>query len=236
MPTETNSLTGSTNLSPLDSVTSRRGLLRVGTVLGGAGLLTATPAGKALGHRVEDDPMVRKPILVGANPGMQLFGDDGACTAYLSTWVVDWSTHGSGTAMVLWQPEGVRVRGESPHLALWLAESFVRHFPELEGLPWPAPQFRRSKVRVSLDLASGMQVRGGEISARMSHVLDRRAFATDAFPLAGVAHSLSLVLAPCARARALVAGHRLAGDVSVGGTADRPSSSAFLTAAEVWRR
>ncbi|WP_223205769.1 hypothetical protein [Streptomyces xanthii] len=181
------------------------------------------------------DPGLRKPILVGANPGLQLFDGSGACTAYLSTWQVDWSTHGAGNAFVLWRPDGVRAVGEDPELTLWLADHFVRHFPELDGLPWPAPRFRQAAVRVRLDLASGLWAGGGGIEVSMGDVLDRRAFATDGFPLAGVEHSLSLVTGPCGRARVRVDGRLQPGEISRGGSPGRPSSSAFLAAAEVWR-
>ncbi|WP_199551041.1 hypothetical protein [Streptomyces sp. N35] len=214
---------------------SRRGIMRMGTALGAMGLLaTATPASGG-GGAPANKPPPRQPILVGANPGLQLFDRSGSCTAYISTWQVEWSTHGAGNVLVLWRPDGVRVVGEDPHLALWLADHFVRHFPELEGLPWTAPRFHRSTVQVRLDLASGLQARGGGIDVRMAEVLDRRAFATDQFPLGGVEHSLSLVLGPCGRARALVDGRVQPGEISRGGTPDRPSSSAFLAAAEVWR-
>ncbi|MFI7005500.1 hypothetical protein [Streptomyces sp. NPDC050145] len=208
----------------------------MGTALGTMGLLAATtPASASASVAADSDPALRKPILVGANPGLQLFDASGSCTAYLSTWQVDWSTHGAGNALVLWRPDGVRVVGEDPHLALWLADHFVRHFPELDGLPWPAPRFHRSAVQVRLDLASGLQARGGGIDVHMAEVLDRRAFATDHFPLAGVEHSLSLVNGPCGQARARVDGRDQPGKIRRGGTPERPSSSAFLAAAEVWR-
>lgn len=221
---------------------SRRGIVRMGTALGAMGLLaTATPASatattsSVAANAPDNDPARRKPILVGANPGLQLFDRSGACTAYISTWQVEWSSHGAGNALVLWRPDGVRAVGEDPDLALWLADHFVRHFPELDGLPWSAPRFHRSAVQVRLDLMSGLRAWGGGVDVRMTEVLDRRAFATDRFPLAGVEHSLSLVFGPCGQARARVDGRVQPGEISRGGTPDRPSSSAFLAAAEVWR-
>ncbi|MFJ5708367.1 hypothetical protein [Streptomyces sp. NPDC093105] len=233
--------TNASHSLPLAAV-GRRGIVRMGAALGATGLLaTATPSSasasaSADGAAAGNDPALRKPILVGANPGLQLFDTSGSCTAYMSIWQVEWSTHGAGNAVVLWRPDGVRAVGEDPQLALWLADHFVRHFPELDGLPWSAPRFHRSEVLVRLDLASGLQARGGGIDVRMADVLDRRAFATDRFPLAaGVEHSLSLVFGPCGRARARVDGRIQPGEIRLGGTPDRPSSSAFLAAAEVWR-
>jgi hypothetical protein len=66
-------------------------------------------------------------------------------------------------------------------------------------------------------------------------VLQRRTLSTDEFDLAGTAHSLSLVVAPTASARVTVGGQALPGEVRVTGTQERPSSSAFLADAEVWR-
>src|SRR5699024_892510 len=100
------------------------------------------------------DVAARKPILVGANPGVQLFDSSGDCTAYGSCWRVDWSTHGSGDVVVLWQPERVVAVGSDSELSLWLAESFVRYFPELQGLEWPGVEYRQSPARVQVDLAT----------------------------------------------------------------------------------
>ena len=169
-----------------------------------------------------------------ANPAIQLFAD-GSCTAYVSCWRVDWSTHGPGTAIVLWRPTGVSVHTDRPALGHWLADSFVRHFPELEGLPWSTPRFRPAPAHVDVDLARGMRARAGALSVVTAGVLDRRTFATDDFPLGGVPHSLSLVLGPCATGEIRLGGRELPGEIERGSTPERPGSSAFVTEAEVWR-
>jgi hypothetical protein len=174
-------------------------------------------------------------ILCGANPGVQLF-EDGTVTAFASVWVVDWSERGSGTAIVLWHGGVVRVLAEDPALGGWLERAFVRHFPEVDGLPWPEPVPERVAVEVRLDLAEGLSARAGDVRVSMSGVLDRREYQTDAFMLDGVAHGLRLVLAPAMSATIEIAGRTLPGAVTRGGTTDRPTSSAFLTAAEVWLR
>ena len=172
-------------------------------------------------------------ILSGANPGAKLTDGD-VVTAFASVWVVDWSIRGAGTALVLWHDDGVRAVGEDPGLAEWLAQYFVRHFPEVDGLPWSVPVVEAAPVSVDLDLTTGLTARGGGIEVTMSEVLGRRTFTTDSFALAGVPHSLQLLLAPVADASVTVDGHRVAGQVTVGGTEHRPSSSAFLATAEVW--
>lgn len=174
-------------------------------------------------------------VLCGANPGVRLFDGD-AVTAFASIWVVDWSEHGSGNAMVLWHDERVRVLAEDVALGTWLERAFVRHFPETSGLSWPEPAPERARVEVDLDLGHGLSARAGDVEVTMTGVLDRRAFETDAFPLDGVAHGLRLVLAPCASATVAVGGRRLPGSVRREGPPERPSSSAFLATAEVWSR
>lgn len=67
---------------PNTPVPSRRSLLRGGATLGALGavgaLVTATGATSA------QAATPRKPVLVGANPGIQLFDPTGVCTGYAS--------------------------------------------------------------------------------------------------------------------------------------------------------
>lgn len=181
-------------------------------------------------------PSRRRPVLIGANPGLQLFDPSGACTAYASLWRVDWSTMGAGCALVLWRPGSVTVFGEDPLLAHHLAEGYVRHFPELADLPWHGLTFVESAVQLDIDLASGVKATAVDVEVTMTEVLDRRAFATDEFPLADVEHSLSLVLGPCGAGAITVGGEPVGGSIELGGTTERPQSSAFIAVAEVWRR
>ncbi len=181
------------------------------------------------------DPAGRSVVLVGANPGLQLFDGD-RVTAYVSAWRVDWSPRGSGTAVVLWREGQVHLYGSDASLAHWLEREFTRHFPEVAGLPWPEPVFHRRPARVDIDLATGARVRAGELAVTMGDVRDRRSFATDDFPLGDVPHSLHLVLGPCFRAQARLGASIMEGSIVTSGTPERPSSSAFVTEAEVWRR
>ncbi|GIG64060.1 hypothetical protein [Phytomonospora endophytica] len=173
-------------------------------------------------------------LFVGANPIVRLF-DAGAVSAFASVWIADWTVKGPGTALVLWHRGSVRVLGEDAELARWLERDFTRHFPEVAGLDWPESTVEIVPVRVRAGLDS-LEVEAGDVEVSAGDVLDRRTFATDAFELDGVAHGLSLVLAPVATGRIAVGGTGLPGEVVVEGTPERPSSSAFLTAGEVWTR
>ncbi|TDD66474.1 hypothetical protein E1262_22130 [Jiangella aurantiaca] len=179
-------------------------------------------------------PAQRKVVLVGANPGVQLFHRD-VVSAYASVWTVDWSAQGSGSAIVLWHDGEVRVLTDHSDLGYWLERTFTRFFPEAEGLPWPEPRIERRAVRVANDLARGTYARAGDVAVRIADVLDRRAFATDEYDLGGRVHSLSLVTGPSAVASIEVRGRRLPGEIIRAGTPERPSSSAFVAVAEVWR-
>lgn len=223
------------------AVVSRRHLLRVGAGLGVAAAGTAVIAAGAsasepTNQTVAEDPATRKVILVGANPGITLFDGD-TVTAYASLWRVDWSDHGSGTAIVTWHDGRVDLFTDAPVLGQWLESHFTRHFPEVAGLPWPEPVLHRVRATVDIDLDDGVRAHAGELRVHISGILQRRAFATDEFPLGdGGEHSLSLVTAPSEHAWIARRGRRLPGDVELGGTPERPSSSAFIAVAEVWRR
>lgn len=174
-------------------------------------------------------------ILVGANPIVRLFDGD-TVTVFASVWIVDWSPHGTGTVLVLWHDGRVRVIGENPTLARWVAEDFTRHFPEAAGLDWRTGEIETEPVDATIDLAAGMTVTAAGVAIAASEVLDRRTFATDDFALDGRPHGLSLLLAPVATASVGIGGEPVPGTVRREGSERRPSSSAFLTAAEVWTR
>jgi hypothetical protein len=245
---------GSTRADEPRVAPGRRRLLRtlagagVAAVAGTVGLagtgLGSAPAGATPRWAVrtdrtvrtdQTDPATRRVVLVGANPAVQLF-DGEIVTAYASAWRVDWSPFGRGTALVLWHDGRVHVYGADTRLARWLEREFVRFFPEVAELPWPEPTVARRPVHLANNLATGMEARAGDVHIQMSDVVDRRTFATDDFPLGGIPHSLSLVLAPCSQAAVSIRGRRVPGEIKLGGTPERPGSSAFTTEAEVWKR
>jgi hypothetical protein len=178
----------------------------------------------------------RRIILAGANPGLRLFDTEGRVTAFASIWMVDWSIRGAGTAIVVWHDGLVRVVSGDVDLACWLERYFVRSFLEVHGLEWPEPVVERDLVQVSMNLADGLSAKAADIQIEMGGVLDRRLFATDHFRLDDIDHSLSLLIAPVRSAALTIGGESIPGLVQVDGTLERPSSSAFLTTAEVWRR
>lgn len=172
-------------------------------------------------------------MLTGANPGV-LLRDGGAVTAFASVWQVDWSEHGTGPAIVLWHDGRVRLLGPDPALAEWLADTFVRHFGEVDGLPWQRGPAERAEVELDLDLGRGLVAKAGDVTVEIEGVLDRRPFAMDGLTLGGVEYALSNVYAPCRTARITVAGTVVPGAPEV--SEAEPSSTAFLAVAESWTR
>jgi hypothetical protein len=171
-------------------------------------------------------------VLVGANPGL-LLTRDGQVSAFASLWQVDWSERGSGPALVLWHAGQVRLIGPQPDLSRWLAETFVRHFGEVDGLPW-APRTEVADVDVRLSLDAGLAAKAGDVTMELSGVLDRRVFATDRLTLGGTDYQMSNVYVPCGSARLAVDGVPVPGDITADPPGPQASSSAFLAVAEVW--
>lgn len=163
-------------------------------------------------------------VLVGSNPGV-LVKDGDRVTAFASVWSVDWSERGAGPALILWHAGRTRVLGPDPGLAEWLADTFVRHFGEVDGLPWE-PVVERADVEVAIDLARGLTAKAADVTVELAGVQDRRPFREAGLTLGGTAYDLSNVFAPCASATVTVGG------ATVPGRAD----PAFLAVAEVWSR
>jgi hypothetical protein len=159
-------------------------------------------------------------LLVGANPGLTITRDGGT-VAFVSMWRVDWSTHGPGRAIVLWHEGRTTVVTGTPALGLWLAGTFTRHFPEVEGLPWPEPTVTEAPVAFELDLAAGCTVTGGGVEVELRGPAGHRLITVDAFQ--GQRLNLSTVYAKCAEGALTIAGRPAAG-VAAG----------FLADAEVW--
>jgi hypothetical protein len=172
-------------------------------------------------------------VLTGSNPGV-LLRDGGTVTAFASVWQVDWSERGAGRAVVLWHDGRVRLLGPDPALSEWLAETFVRHFGEVDGLPWAPVAAERVDVEIDLDLGRGLLAKAGDVTVEVADVLDRRPFAMSGLTFAGVEYALANVYAPCRTARITVGGTAVRGQPEVDEA--RPSSSAFLAVTESWTR
>jgi hypothetical protein len=176
----------------------------------------------------------RRILLVGANPCVTLF-DGEERTTFVSVWRVDWSPRGSGTAAIVWMDGAVRVYGANRALGAWLERTIVRWTPEALALDWSEPRFVETDVMVSTDLASGMSALSPGLAVLLRSPLDLRPFETDDFVLDARPHSLRLALAPMRNAVVRVDGRTRSGRVDVAGPASRPTSSAFVADAEVWR-
>ncbi|MER7276949.1 hypothetical protein ABT369_21150 [Dactylosporangium sp. NPDC000244] len=160
-------------------------------------------------------------LLFGANPGLTLHEGE-RTVAFASAWRVDWSVRGAGTALVVWHDGEVRIATESPDLGRWLAEAFVRHFPEVAGLPWPEPAVTVAPVRLELDHAAGLRAGAGDVELEITGAGQPRAIGVEAFPGNGL--RLTNVYIPCESGRLRLGGTEVAAT----------SANAFLADAEVW--
>jgi hypothetical protein len=172
---------------------------------------------------------------VGANPAALLWEGDQA-TAFVSVWQVDWSAEGPGGAVVLCRPGELRVLCDPPVLGRWLFDTFVTHFSELNNFDRPVrPTVEKASVRIDLDLTAGLHASAGDVSIRITGILDRRRTLENGLRLGGVPWSLSQVYMPCRSARIETAGVVVPGlpRQSDGATVN---SSAVLAVAETWAR
>jgi hypothetical protein len=171
-------------------------------------------------------------LLFGANPGLTLYGDAaGPPVAFASVWRVDWSARGAGSALVVWHAGRVRVVTAAPELGGWLADAFTRHFPEVEGLPWPEPEITEAPVTIELDHRTGLRAAAADVDVRIGGPLDRRVVTVASFPGNGL--RLSNVYVPCRSGSLQLGGRPVAGAPRVTDV-PRASSTAFLADAEVW--
>ncbi|MFG1696816.1 hypothetical protein [Nonomuraea sp. NPDC049309] len=162
--------------------------------------------------------------LIGANPGLTL-SLGGERVAFASVWRVDWSERGKGNALVLWHRGTTRVVAEDLELGAWLAGDFTRHFPEVRGLAWPAPELTKAPVDLELDLDEGLRATAADVTVEIpGPPRERRAVRVPEFDLGGRPHLLTNVFMPCET-----------GTVTIGGTpVAADSATAFLADAEVW--
>lgn len=172
---------------------------------------------------------------VGANPAALLWEGDQA-TAFVSVWQVDWSIEGSGGALVLCRPGELRVLCDPPLLGRWLFDTFLTHSSELGQFDLPArPTVEKASVRIDLDLTAGLHASAGDVSVRITGILDRRRTLDSGLRLGGIPWSLSQVYMPCRSARIEAGGAVVPGVPRI---QDSPQvgSSAFLAVAETWAR
>jgi hypothetical protein len=171
--------------------------------------------------------------LVGANPGLTLFGDAEKRLAFASVWRVDWSIRGAGRALVLWLDGHTRVVTDQPDLGLWLATDFVPHFPDVHGLPWPRPEVVKAPVTCEIDLTSGCRAEAADVHVEIAEPMDHRVVTSDDFALGELVSRFSSLYVPCRTGRLTVDGKQVAGVPRVS-TSPRAASSAFVAEAEVW--
>lgn len=178
---------------------------------------------------------------IGSNPCATLWRGESR-VGFVSLWEAEWSSHGPGLAVLAWVDGADSVRLLSPDLELagWLAGTFSRHFPELEGLPpigdpvecevveW---QVRPASARVDVvgvDSSRVVASISGALVTRPGHIPD--------WTLGETAWTLTNLLSFCADATLEVDGARVLGRAETTGGAADLTSSAFVATYETWTR
>lgn len=171
--------------------------------------------------------------MLGANPCVTLY-EAGTPTAYASMWRIDWSEQGgTGHAIVLGRPSGIRVLGPDRGLSEWLANSFNRHLKGTAPLfGWPEPEYTVAPVAFDLDLRTGLRASCADVEVELTDPFDRMLTRNDAYDLGGTPNVLSTVWMPCRGGTIRVGGEKLPGAPEV--DVEAPMSSAFIAEAEVW--
>ena len=93
----------------------------------------------------------------------------------------------------------------------------------------------QAPVKIDVDLVSGLTASAGDVSVRISGILDRRRQLENGLRIGGVPWSLSHVYAPCRSARIEV-GHKVVPGAPRVADRNPVSSSAWLAVAETWAR
>lgn len=172
-------------------------------------------------------------FFVGAMPWVQLF-QDGNRTGWASLIQADWSPYGPGRLLTLRIDGRERAAGNNPELYEWLWEWYRRPVLAAAGEPRQRDPFVPAEVELELDLAAGLTARGGGIELAIAEPLDRQLIRREPYPLGELRPTASWVRVCCARARIVVDGEPLPGEVERSTDSYGPRSTAQINVAEVW--
>lgn len=176
---------------------------------------------------------------IGANPCVTLL-DDGTRTGFVSLWEAEWSVHGAGRAALVWRAgdAAVRLLTPDPRLGQWLAGTFSRHFPELDGLPDIAEpvdcEIAGWRVEVDTVRAELRGRDGSTVAASIGGALQTRPAHVPRWRLGDVPWTLTNLLTFCADAALEIDGSPVPGAASVTTAGGRVQSSAFIATHETW--
>ena len=192
---------------------------------------------------------VKTPVIfTGENPGLSLFhADAGALVAAASYWRCTYSTHGEGSALILWLDragagvgEGTltAIYADNAPMARFVTDTLNQHFGDFQdkGLPSVTPEparfFQESDSRSYHRVAVHAETHRIELLWR--DVQDYQQVIGSEMTLGGRSFELATVICPCAGATIAFDGASIQGEVRLGERDGRPQSSAFLAFAESW--
>ncbi|TDD95283.1 hypothetical protein [Jiangella asiatica] len=178
---------------------------------------------------------------IGANPCATLKRGD-ARAGFVSLWEAEWSVQGAGLALLAWVDGDDQIRLLTPDATLgsWLAETFSRYFPELDGLPEIAEPVDCDIVEWHIGSenarAKVVGADGSRVIATISRPVETRPGQAVAWQLGGVPWTLTNLLTFCTDATLEVDGARVLGRPEVTGNGGRAHSTAVIATYETWTR
>ncbi|PSL05203.1 hypothetical protein CLV30_10469 [Haloactinopolyspora alba] len=178
---------------------------------------------------------------IGANPGATLFRAESRA-GFVSLWEAEWSVRGPGVAVLAWVDgdEAVRLLTPDRELGSWLAETFTRHFPELDGLPEIAEPVDCDVLdwQIGHDSARARVLGsdGSSVIAAISKPMQSRPGLALRWRLGAASWTLTNLLTFCTDATLEVDGARVLARPEINGDGEQPHSSAFIATHETWTR
>jgi hypothetical protein len=176
---------------------------------------------------------------IGANPCATLMRGSRR-VGFVSLWDAEWSTHGTGMAVLAWADgdDAVRLLATDADLGTWLADTFSRHLPELEGLPHIDGivdcEVREWRVDAGGARADVLGADGSRVAATISRGAVTRPGFVSPCRLGGATWTLTNLLTFCVDATLEVDGARVLGRPELSGANDDLTSTAFVATHETW--
>jgi hypothetical protein len=172
-------------------------------------------------------------VFTGENPDLILYDELNEMTVAASYWHCTYSKFGQGNVLVLWLRGGVKaIYTDNPGLAN-MARALTSYFEGFQGLEVPTFPIKSAQFFQKIDGKTFYQV---TCIAEETVELTWQTF-RDVYSVKDVFHfgkdfEISFVVCTCEKARVIVDGEEITGQVK---WSDKtPTSSAFLALAESW--
>ncbi len=176
---------------------------------------------------------------IGANPCATLMRG-ARRVGFVSLWDAEWSTYGSGMVVLAWADgdDAVRLLATDADLGTWLADTFSRHLPEMDGLPQIDGvvdcEVREWHVDAGGARADLLGADGSRVAATINRAAVTRPGLVPSWRLGSATWTMTNLLTFCVDATLEIDGARVLGRPELSGADDDLTSTAFLATHETW--